>query len=111
LVCKFLRELKDILHSIYVLQSSIELYSHLHSLTKLVVRCGVIGSGGAKLITLYYSMTGEVIAWSSFTNMSTSRAVMIERFIKDEDSISFNVLLHRRDIPVWLHCYSEFADE
>jgi hypothetical protein len=97
MICKFMKELKGLLHYIYLLQSSIEYDSHIHPLSTEIVVYRGFKSGGSKLIPLYHSMIGEVIVWSSFTSTSMKQESVIENYIAVEDSILFEILLHRGD--------------
>jgi hypothetical protein len=106
-----MKELKGILHYIYLLQSSIESYSHIQPLPSNIIVYRGLRSGGGKLIPLYHSMIGEVIVWPSFASTSTDRDYVIERFITDEDSILFEILLRPGDSAVSIQACSEFHRE
>jgi hypothetical protein len=101
-----MNELKGILHYIYLLQSSLEYCSHYYPLSKECVVYRGYRSGGVRLAPLYESMIDEVIVWSGFTSTSTNRAYVMRQFIKDEDSILFEIALHPGDVAVSMRQYS-----
>jgi hypothetical protein len=111
MICKFMNELKGILHYVYLLQSSIEYWSHIHPLPNDVIVYRGLKSGGAQLIPLYHSMIGEVIVWSSFTSTSLTPESAINNFITDEDSILFEISLHPGDTATRIWDHSRFTNE
>jgi hypothetical protein len=72
-----MKELGGILRYIYLLQSSIEYYSHIKPLSSDMTVYRGIQQGGKILLPLYESLIGEVIVWPSFTNTSTNRCLML----------------------------------
>jgi hypothetical protein len=111
LVGKFVRELKSILHYIYLLQSSVEYSSHNDPLTDDLVVYRVINGDGERLGTLYESMIDEVIVWPSFTSTSINRTFVSKHFIKDEDSILFKIKLPPGAVAVSIQDYSAVTSE
>jgi hypothetical protein len=111
IIGKFMNELKGILHYIYLLQSSLEYCSYHHPLSKDVIVYRGFQSGGKRLAPLYGSMINEVIVWSSFTSTSTNRAYVINHFIKNEDSILFEIALHPGNVAVSIKQYSAIPSE
>jgi hypothetical protein len=111
LVGKFVRELSGILHYIYLLQSSLEYCSRKDPLANATVVYRVISGNGSRLGSLYESMIDEVIVWPSFTSTSTDRAFVIAHFIKDEDSILFEIRLHPGAVPASIQAYSAVPSE
>jgi hypothetical protein len=93
-ICKFMKELKGILRHIYLLQSSLEYYSHYNPLSNDIVVYRAFASDGVRLAPLYESMIDEVIVWSSFTSTSTDRDHVIEHFVKNGDGILLEIALH-----------------
>jgi hypothetical protein len=59
LICKFMNELKGLLHYSYLLQSSFEYIKFIHPFQSDVIVCRGLQTGGKKLIALYVSMIGE----------------------------------------------------
>jgi hypothetical protein len=111
IVGKFLGELKGILHYIYLLQSSLEYYSYRHPLSDYLLVYRGFMSGGGQLAPLYESMIGEIIVWSGFTSTSTDRDCVINRFMKDEDSILFEITLHPGNVGIYISNYSAIPQE
>jgi hypothetical protein len=90
-----------ILHYIYFLQSALEYCSYHHPPSNnLCVYRGFVSRGG-RLASLY-----AVIVWPSFTSASTDRDCVIDKFIKDENSILFENALHPGDVAV---CIAEHS--
>jgi hypothetical protein len=111
IVGKFMKELKPILHYIYLLQSSLEYYSYRCPLSEdMIVYRGIL-SGGQRLAPVYASMINEVIIWPGFTSTSRSRDVAHRDFIKDEDSMLFEIELHPGDVASSIESYSDFPAE
>jgi hypothetical protein len=106
IVGKFMNELKGLLHYIYLLQSSIEYHSFHNPLSDDIIVYRGFASGGQQLAPLYESMIDEVIVWSGFTSTSTNRAYVIKKFLKDEDSILFEITLHPGDVAISISEYS-----
>jgi hypothetical protein len=108
---KFMRELGGILHYIYLLQSSIDYCSDVHRLSSEMIVYRGIQQHGRMLAPLYESMIGEVIVVPGFTSPSTDRNLVIPRFITDEDSLLFEILLHPGDVAAAIHDCSEYTEE
>jgi hypothetical protein len=106
-----MNELKGIVHYVYLLQSSIEYYSHIHPLPNDVIVYRGLESGGTQLRPLYHSMIGEVIVWSSFASTSLKQESAIADFITDEDSILFEISLHPGDTAARISDHSSFTNE
>jgi hypothetical protein len=106
-----MNEFKCILHYIYLLQSSLNCYSHKHPLSEDVVVYRSLETGGRRFATLYESMIDEVIVWLGFTSTSLDRDYVINHFMKDEDSILFEIILHPGDIAACIEDYSAVASE
>jgi hypothetical protein len=110
-ITKFMKELNGILGYIYLLQSSIHYYSRIEPLlTNTTVYRG-IDQRGQLLVPLYESMVGEVIVWPSFTSTSTNRTFVIEKFIRGEDSLLFEISLHPGDDAAAIHNFSFYRGE
>jgi hypothetical protein len=91
------------LRYIYLLQSSIECSAHAHPLESEFVVYRGIRRDGARLVSLYESMIGEMIVWPGFTSTSTERDCVLEEFILDEDSMLFEITLYPGSVAVDLH--------
>jgi hypothetical protein len=111
IVGKFMNELKGILRYIYLLQSSIECCAHHQPVSEGVVVYRGIQSQGTQLATLYESMVGEVIVWPGFTSTSTNRDLVISRFLKDENSLLFEIALHTGAVAADIQDYSAYRSE
>jgi hypothetical protein len=111
IIGKFMNELKGILHYIYLLQSSLEYYSYHHPLSNDVIVYRGFMSGGRQLAPLYESMIDEVIIWSGFTSTSTDRDSVIKGFIKNEDSILFEIALHPGNVAICIADHSVIPSE
>jgi hypothetical protein len=110
-VGKFMKELRGILHYIYLVQSSIEYCSHNHPLVSNMTVYRAIQQRGNMLVPLYESMIGEVIVWPGFTSTSTDRDFVISTFIHGEDSLLFEISLHPGDAAVAITDCSDHPDE
>jgi hypothetical protein len=97
IIGKFTGELKGIRHYIYVLPSTWECCSHHLLLSNDIIVYRGFPNGGVRLAPLYESMIDEVIVWLIFTSTSTHRECVIKRFMKDEESILFEIALHPGD--------------
>jgi hypothetical protein len=111
IVGKFMKELGGILRYIYLLQSSIEYCSHRQQLESDMIVYRGIQQEGKMLGPLYESMIGDVIVCPAFTSTSTDRELVISRFIKGEDSLLFEILLHQGDVAVAISDYSDHSYE
>jgi hypothetical protein len=56
-------------------------------------------------------MIDEVIVWSGFTSTSTNRNYVIGQFIKNEDSILFEIVLHPGNVAICISEYSAIPSE
>jgi hypothetical protein len=106
-----MRDLHGILCYIYLLQSSIEYVSYASPLRSDLVVYRGISQGGVNLSLLYESMINDVVFWAGFTSTSTLRDHVIDHFITDEDSLLFEITLHRGDSAVFMQEYSVFPNE
>jgi hypothetical protein len=111
LIGKFMNELGGILRYIYLLQSSIEYFSHMQPLSSPMVVYRGISQPRKMLVPLYESMIGEVIVWPGFTSTSTDRDFVILQFIRKEESMLFEISLHPGDVAVAIHEYSDHENE
>jgi hypothetical protein len=111
LVGKFMKELSELLHYIYLLQSSIEYCSHNQPLSSDMIVYRGIRHHGRMLAPLYESMVGEVIIWPGFTSTSTNRDLVISKFITGEDSVLFEISLHPGDVATSIRDYSAHKNE
>jgi hypothetical protein len=110
MVSKFMRELRGILYYIYLLQSSIDYYSHAKPIQEnLVVYRGIAGS--ASLGLLYETMIGDVVVWPGFTSTSIDCNSVLRSFIHNEDSVLFEIELHPGDAAVLIEQYYEYGSE
>jgi hypothetical protein len=111
LIDKFMKEVGGILRYIYLLQSSIECYSHKEPLSSNLCVYRGIPNRGKILMPLYESMIDEVIIWPGFTSTSLDRDKVIDDFINGEDSLLFEILLHPGDVAVRIDTFSVHPDE
>jgi hypothetical protein len=96
----FVNELHGILHYIYLIQSSIDFWSHYYPLMTDVVVYRRLKCDGGKLASLYISMIEEVIVWVGFTKASTQKDYVIECSIVGENSILFEIWLQPGAVAV-----------
>jgi hypothetical protein len=111
IISKFMKELAGLLHYTYLLQSSIEYYSHINPLVSNLKVYRGIQQQGKILVPLYESMIGEMIVWPGFTSTSLDRNLVISRFINDDDSLLFEISLHAGDSAVVMNDFSAYKDE
>jgi TPR repeat protein len=111
IVGKFVRELKPLLFYIYLLQSSIEYCSLEHPLKSHMVVYRGIDCGASNLVPLYLSMRGDIIVWPGFTSTSTDQDLVKTQFIKNHDSILFEISLPADAQAVCLNDDSEHSSE
>jgi hypothetical protein len=110
-----MKELREVLSYIYLLQSSIDFYSQLQPLTEDCIVYRGFPSDGLRLAALYISAVGEVIIWPGFTSTSTDFECAIHRFVQKrgegEDGILFEIELHAGDVAVNIARYSSHPSE
>jgi hypothetical protein len=106
-----MKELGGILRYIYLLQSSIEQYSHIQLLSSNLTVYRGIQQHGRLLMPLYESMIGEVIVWPGFTSTSMKRDFVISKFIRGADSLLFEISLHTGDAAVSIGDFPDFPLE
>jgi hypothetical protein len=111
IVGKFMRELGGIPSYVYLLQSSIEYWSHIQPLLSDMTVYRGIQQHGRMFAPLYESMIGEVIVFPGFTSTSIDRDLVILKFINGEDSLLFEISLHPGDVAAAIHDYSDHRDE
>jgi hypothetical protein len=110
MVSKFMGELRGILGYIYLLQSSIEYRSHEVPIREnLVVYRGIELAGDFGL--LYESMIGDIVVWHGFTSTSMDRDYVLKHYIKDDNSVLFEIELHPGDVAVLIEAHSEYCSE
>jgi hypothetical protein len=68
-------------------------------------------SKGTQLAPLYESMVGEMFVWCGFTSTSRKRERVIRNFVRSEEGILFDIIVHPRDVVASIGCYSQFAYE
>jgi hypothetical protein len=68
-------------------------------------------SDGIRRAALYESMIDDVIVWSGFTSTSTNRAYVIRHFLKNEDSIPFEIALHPGNVAIDVKKHSIYRVE
>jgi hypothetical protein len=112
---KFMKELREVLGYIYLLQSSIGYDLLLRPLTEDCIVYRGFSSGGSILAPLYMSVVGEVIILPGFTSTSTDFECAVHRFVQKggegEDGILFEIELHAGDIAANIACYSAHSLE
>jgi hypothetical protein len=112
---KFMKELREVLGYIYLLQSLIDYCSLCRPLTEDCIVYRGFPSGGSTLAPLYMSVVGEVIVWPGFASTSTDFECVIHRFIRKggdgEDGILFEIELHAGDVAANIACYSAHSSE
>jgi hypothetical protein len=108
---KLLKELGGILSYIYLLQSSIDYLSQVHPIESDITVYRGLSSDGHSLSELYDSMIGELIVWRGFTSTSRNFQYVINRFVRDDRGILFEIVLHPGDVAADIRCYSEYRNE
>jgi hypothetical protein len=111
IIGKFMNELQGIPHYIYLLQSSIEQMSRQHPLESDRIVYRGISEGASTQTALYFSMIDELIVFPSFTSTSTDRDYVITHFICGDDSMLFEITLHRGDCAALIEEYSAHPGE
>jgi hypothetical protein len=108
---QFMKELQGTLRYIYLLQSSIDYDSHIHPFSRELIVYRGIRQNGKMLMPLYESMIGEVIVWPGFASTSASRDFVTSRFIDNEDTLLFEIMLHPGDVVVSIDDFSAYHGE
>jgi hypothetical protein len=111
LVGKFMKELQGMMNYIYLLQSSIDYCSRTQKFQSGLVVYRGIPSGGRDLADIYESMIGEMIVWKGFTSTSTKRDYVIEHFVRTDEGVLFEILLHSGDVVADIRPYSAYRRE
>jgi hypothetical protein len=106
-----MKELGGILRYVYLLQSSIQYYSRLRPISHDMIVYRGIQQNVKMLIPLYESMIGEVIVWPGFASTSPDRNFVISRFLQNEDSLLFEIVLHPGDVAVSIDSFSDYQGE
>jgi hypothetical protein len=107
---KFINELRGLLSYIYLLQSSINHLVIQKSLEEEVVVYRGLHDIDPGLVNCYISAIGYIILWRSFTSTSRSLELTVDRFVRSETGILFEIHLYPGNIAVDISRDSAFRE-
>jgi hypothetical protein len=108
---KIVKELRGLLSYIYLLQSSIHYLAMQQPLEKEMVVYRGIKDTVTGLDNLYHSVVGRNILWRSFTSVSRSVTVALERFISQNNGMLFEIHLQAGSVVADIHDYARYPSE
>jgi hypothetical protein len=108
---KFMKELRGLLSYIYLLQSSIECFSHLRPISDPIVVYRGMSSCDSDIVSIYESMIGQLIVWPGFTSTSRKFDYVIDTFVKSGHGMLFEIFLHPGDTAAEIGQFSDIPGE
>jgi hypothetical protein len=111
LIGKLLKELHGVISYIYLLQSSIEQWSHLHPLKESCVVYRGFRSDGDKHALLYQSMIGDVVVLDGFVSASQDKDLVISSFVESDSGLLFEISLPAGAVAVSIVPFSDYPGE